>query len=153
MLGENVDLTNNEQDSLNPWVKELIEWAYKHDINDLLKICRDKSYESVEKALLNLNKLDLSNREIVDLPDSILNLVNLKSLTMANTAMKSFPSIVTELTRLEHLDLSHNQLRELPLEITKITSLKLLDISWNHIVPLPEYLCSIKKVHSAWNRK
>ena len=98
----------------------LLKWAQKYKIKDIL--------ENKEK-LADLKSLDLSYKNLQELP----------------------PELFT-LNSLEFLDLSHNQLASLPKEILKLKSLKSLDISWNHIVDDFSFLAEQFSIKNAWNR-
>jgi Leucine-rich repeat (LRR) protein len=103
--------------------KLLLEWAKENSISDILNLSHD------EKAIFSLKSIDLSNKNLHELP-----------------------SFLFELKSLENLNLSHNHLKELPKEVLKLESLKTLDISWNHITHSLEFLPSSIKIYSAWNR-
>lgn len=109
---------------------ELMKWAKKYQIDDILNILRNQNDANTKVALLSLKNLDLSHKRL----DSI-------------------PSCLFELSSLETLNLSHNQLTELPQEITKLTNLKVLDISWNHITHNIDFLPSEIKIKKGWNRQ
>lgn len=111
-------------------ISELIAFARKYQIDDILSICKNESFDADKEALLNLKSLDLSRKKL--------------ELT---------PSCLFELSSLEILDLSHNHLTDLPQVITKLTKLKILDISWNHITHDIDFLSSNVKIKKAWNRK
>ena len=90
---------------------EIIQWAEKYEIQELLELFTSKSYEN---PCLHVRSLNLSKKGLEELPDFLF-----------------------EFTELQTLDLSHNQLRELPEKITMLSHLEFLDISWNHILHVP----------------
>ena len=108
---------------------EIIQWAEKYEIEELLELFTCKSYEN---PCLHVRSLNLSKKGLEELPDFLF-----------------------EFTGLKELNLSHNHLQTLPTEIAQLSKLEFLDISWNHIVELPEFLFSMKKLklNKAWNRK
>lgn len=110
---------------------QLIEWAKKCQIDDLLNIFKNNHNQNSQlQALLNLKNLDLSHKKI-----------------------EAIPRCIFELSSLENLNLSHNHLSKLPKEITKLTKLQILDISWNHITHDIDFLESSVQIKKAWNRK
>ncbi|QOY53028.1 hypothetical protein [Candidatus Sulfurimonas baltica] len=111
------------------FVNELLDWANKHQVDDILKLCDIKNNSMNKNALLSLQSLDLSSKKL-----------------------HLLPVFLFELVSIENLNLSHNQLKELPQEITQLKKLKNLDISWNHIVHNIDFLPSKIILNSAWNR-
>lgn len=115
----------------NKYTSQLMEWAKKYQIDDLLNILKNEyDPKSQWGALLNIKSLDLSHKKL-----------------------EAIPNCIFELSSLENLNLSHNHLSELPKEITKLTNLKFLDISWNHITHDIDFLPSNVQIKKAWNRK
>ena len=167
----------NQNSDSQKWVMELIEWANTYEIDDVLNVCSE-DVESNKKALLALEKLNLSKKGISQLPDAISKLTNLKVLDMSYSSLDVFPEKIFDLTWLEsinlrwnkisfvpssigclsrliHLDISSNQLKELPKEMAYLTSLQYLNISWNHIGLVPDFILSLgelNKIDWAWNR-
>jgi len=133
------------------WAVELINWAKEYNIEDILDICSDRLYKNKEHALLDLYSLNLENKNIHTLPNSIVNLTNLKYLYLSDNDITIFPSMIFELTQLLYLDISNNRLTEVSLEITRLTSLKYLNISNNNIMPIPKYLHFSDLTNFAWN--
>jgi len=109
---------------------ELIRWAEKYQIEDILHALKNQNYSDVKEALLHLKSLDVSHKQLDSLPNCLFGL-----------------------SSLEILNLSHNQLTTLPQEITRLKQLKMLDISWNHITHNIDFIPSDIKIKKAWNRK
>ena len=110
-------------------VLELIEFARKYQVDDILSICKNESFNADKEVLLNLESLNLSNKKLTSLPEAIGCLKNL-----------------------QFLNLSKNNLEELPQTLAQLQSLQELDITWNHITKIPEFFSSNLKIKKAWNR-
>lgn len=114
----------------NKLLTQLMKWAEKCQIDDILNILKNQSDDHAQEVLLSLKSLNLSHKRL----DVI-------------------PSCIFELSSLEILNLSHNHLTDLPKEITKLKKLKILDISWNHISHDIDFLSPSIKIKKAWNRE
>ena len=94
---------------------------------------------------------------LINLPDSIGNLVNLKQLNLVDMRLTSIPNWIGNLTELKHLDLSKNQLTNLPSSIANLTLLSNLNLKGNNFINLPDYFSLIGvqgtglKVNLSWN--
>jgi len=94
---------------------------------------------------------------LIDLPDSIGNLVNLKQLNLSDMRLISIPNSIGNLIQLKHLDLSKNQLTNLPPSIGNLTLLSNLNLESNKFINLPDYFSLIGtqgtglKVNLSWN--
>lgn len=94
--------------------------------------------------LKNLQKLDLYQKQITELPASIGELKNLKNLYLGGNKISKLPSTIGELKNLEKLYLDDNQIQELPPTIGELSNLKTLWLQHNQITSLPEALKRIK---------
>lgn len=81
--------------------------------------------------------LDLSNKDIEEIPASIARLTNLQHLDLSYNNLKHLPDEISQLTNLKTLLLLRNQLVDLPRNITQLISLQVLDVSYNELVYLP----------------
>lgn len=70
-----------------------------------------------------------------------------KSLDLSNRDLTELPAEIGELTHLEHLDLSYNSLKEIPREIGKLVNLKTLLLLKNKVVELPPEIGHLKSLH------
>jgi Leucine-rich repeat (LRR) protein len=117
---------------------------------------KNTANDSVSEATESNNRLDLSNKGLMETPSYIfdrttineLNLSNnqidgslqaevrhLQNLTILNLSDNNFtgvPAEVGQLKNLEVLDLSNNQLTYIPNELGNLSSLKVLDLSGNN---------------------
>ena len=62
------------------------------------------------KLLSEMQTLDLANNELDNLPKGISKLVSLRSLNVANNTLTKLPSALGNLPNLKFLDITHNQL-------------------------------------------
>jgi len=91
-------------------------------------------------SLLDTEKtvtIDLSNKDIDDLPPEIGNFTNLKFLNLSYNNLVTLPDEVCKLTNLQTLLLLRNEIVELPENFSNLKKLELLDISYNQISKLP----------------
>lgn len=87
--------------------------------------------------LTSLEHLDLSYNSIAEIPPSIGRLVNLKTLLLLRNSISKVPSEIGALRSLELLDASHNCFETLPKEIGLLSHLRSLDVSYGRLVSLP----------------
>ncbi len=69
---------------------------------------------------------------------------NSKSLDLSNRDLEEIPAEIGELTQLEHLDLSYNYIKKIPAEIGKLINLKTLLLLKNQIKELPPTIGHLK---------
>lgn len=100
----------------------------KSDILNFLKSARDQKSTT----------LDLSNKNIIELPDEIGDLIDLKVLNLSYNNIVSIPDSICKLENLEELYLLRNQIQKLPANFCSFSKLKLLDVSYNPIVKFPK---------------
>ena len=86
---------------------------------------------------MNITILDISRRNLTNLPSSIGNLENLVYLFLRGNKITSIPPQIGKLTNLITLDLSENRITELPSSIGNLTKLMNLDLRRNKITKLP----------------
>jgi internalin A len=84
--------------------------------------------------------LDLSDRGLETLPESLFRLVQLRRLNLSRNLLEALPAEIGKLTALRWLDLSSNEVTELPAAIANLTELRGIDISDNELEALPESL-------------
>ncbi|XP_043286948.1 leucine-rich repeat-containing protein 59 [Venturia canescens] len=81
--------------------------------------------------------LDLSNNQIVRLPDTFVTLSHIVKLDLSKNLIEELPENIGELRQLKHLDLYSNKISRLPLSFAELKNLKWLDLKDN---PLTEVL-------------
>lgn len=92
----------------------------------------------IDRNINNNDKLNLSNKNISILPESIGSLVNLMDLELQRNKIITLPESLGNLTNLISLDLHDNQITNLPESFEKLINLSRLDLAWNNILTLPE---------------
>lgn len=85
----------------------------------------------------HITKLNLSDRNLSQLPGGIGQLSSLQHLDLDDNQLRELPPKIGRLSSLEVLDSGGNQLRELPPEIGRLSSLKRLHLSYNQLRELP----------------
>ena len=83
--------------------------------------------------LLTQTVIDLSNKGLSALPESIGNLQNLQELWLYNNNLSSLPESIGNLQNLERLDLFKNKLSSLPKSIGNLQNLQILGLENNTI--------------------
>jgi len=165
-----IDLVNQyvyDQNSLTqPEKKRLIHEAGKKEINFLRKklsiedpivknITNHDIPESERKVLEyfrepkfkkekgHIVELDLKNKKLTTLPESIGNLKSLKQLILSGCQLTSLPESIGNLKSLKYLTIINNRLAYLPESIGNCTSLKFLDLSINYLTFLPDSIINL----------
>ena len=93
---------------------------------------------------INLRRLDISNNFLTSLPPEISNLKHLEELDVSFNRLTSLPSEIGKLTHLKNLNVSFNQLTTVPPEIGSLTHLKAFNLSFNQIHHLPPEFGELK---------
>ena len=84
--------------------------------------------------------LDLSNKDIRELPPEIGTLYNLEHLDLSYNYLEKLPMEIGKLTQLKTLLLLRNEIKELPAEIGYLINLTLLDVSHNRFYTFPKQI-------------
>jgi hypothetical protein len=87
--------------------------------------------------LISLDKLHISDNNLVEIPDEIFNLTNLKILNLINNKIERISNDIHKLVNLEFLNMSSNKLKELPISIILCRNLKMLRYDNNEIDYIP----------------
>lgn len=91
---------------------------------------RIQKFELIENSQLQI--IDISNNELLSLPDSIHLAKKLNVLKASSNYISEYP--ILDITNLEELDLSENQINSIKkIFESKIKSLIILNISFNKI--------------------
>lgn len=99
--------------------------------------CPQINWNSVV-LLTNVTHLDLSENELIELPDSFAKLVNLTWLNLHDNELEDLPENIGGLAKLTQLRLSHNSFTKLPMSIIHLVNLTHLDLTVNELTTLPE---------------
>lgn len=102
--------------------------------------------ERVKKA--GCTHLDLSNKDIVSLPEEIGELTQLETLDISFNHISKLPDSIVNLVNLENLFMMRNSIKELPQNIDKLGKLKSLDVSFNPIHSLPPQMGKLDELQS-----
>ena len=133
-LGNETQLTHSNQATmnLNPQdVKDSNNCSIIKVGNWLTEIGVDYDGEISQIKVLNL-----SNKKLANLPESIYQCTNLWWLALNSNQLTSLPESIGQLTNLEKLYLNSNQLTNLPESIGQLTNLRELDLNNNPILDL-----------------
>jgi internalin A len=106
--------------------------------------------EIAKAARSGQTSLDLSWKQIDELPSEIGQLTKLKSLKLQGNSLIQLPDSIGELYNLTHLEIIGNQLDSLPESIGKLVNLTSLDIRSNKIKNLPHTICSLSSLVTLW---
>lgn len=102
-----------------------------------LKTLREKLGLSMDlEQIYSLKELDLSNKNITEIPPEISYLQKLSYINLSNNQIKDF----TELTKLQNLvilNLDKNLIKDIPMEIGTMYKLKILSLMNNPIKKIP----------------
>ena len=117
---------------------QIIKNAAKNEFTELNLSIRELKEIPVEIGQLTcLNHLHLSNNELKEIPAEIGQLASLTYLDLSNNELKELPPEIGQLTSLAYLYLSNNKLKELPPEIGQLASLTKLELRSNELKELP----------------
>ena len=83
--------------------------------------------------ILTLKKIYLSDNQISDLPNEIINLKDLEYLFLDNNAIVEVPRSLFELKRVKKISLRNNNLKSLPSELKNIEFEGEIDLRGNQI--------------------
>jgi Leucine-rich repeat (LRR) protein len=96
------------------------------------------SVEILGKWYSTAIQLDLRNKKISELPESIGRLVSLLYLSLGHNQLQVIPESIGRLVNLINLDLSYNQLTAIPESIGNLIYLGELYLNNNQLTALPE---------------
>ncbi|MHA1877749.1 MAG: leucine-rich repeat domain-containing protein [Promethearchaeota archaeon] len=101
--------------------------------------------ESIENLKI-LETLELSDNNLSTLPESIGKLTNLKKLDVGYNRLSPFPEIITKMTWLQELYIESNQFTSVPKSIRNLINLKGLSLEKNQLTELPETIGNLKSL-------
>merc|ERR1711994_340215 len=118
-----------------------------------------KVVERCEAAEENGGLMDLSDCQLIQVPDAIYMMMRVRDIQLtacnlsSNVITKIPPKFPTNFNFITELNLSNNRMSTLPEEISKCTQLETVDISNNSFVNLPNCLFNLPKIIKIIARK
>ena len=95
---------------------------------------------------LNASKLDLSHRDLKEIPDFVFECKNLKKLNLSNNRITSIPKELSKLKFLKNLDISNNLISNLYAKTFDLINLEVLMIGNNKLVSIPTQISNLQKL-------
>ena len=99
--------------------------------------------------LSSLQELDLSNNQIVNIPDTISKLKKLQILNLSKNQISIIP--LASLEELTRLDLHSNQIKDIPEALFELKKLSYLDLSENQTAKIPPDILDSKDAKRIFN--
>ena len=121
------------------WFDNICQWADKYNLNEDI-FPRDRY------KLQNLSELDISKKEIFELPKEIGKLTNLRILIMDENNIKEFPQEIYQLKSLVLLSFVKNNISYISEEIINFRNLLYFGACYNNIVSLPKKIFKLKNL-------
>ena len=95
---------------------------------------------------MNITRLDISRKNLTNLPSSIGKLKKLMILDLEDNRLNSLPSSIGNLKNLMYIDLEGNRLNSIPESIFKLKKLKELKLSQNYLESVPRQIGNLKNL-------
>jgi len=111
-----------------------------------------KVVERCEAAEENGGLMDLSDCQLIQVPDAIYMMMRVRDIQLtacnlsSNVITKIPPKFPTNFNFITDLNLSHNRMSSLPEEISQCTQLESVDVSYNTFISLPNCLFNLPKI-------
>lgn len=99
------------------------------------------------------DRVDLSNKDITELPVEIGELTWIKHLNLSYNNINELPSSISNLVNLETLLITRNQISRLPSGLGNLQKLKILDLSYNPLVKVNKeigLLCNLDSLDASF---
>ena len=102
----------------------------------------------------NSTELDLSGKELTEIPPEIFQLSNLQILALFSNKITKIPNAIAALSNLQDLSLANNQITEIPdgllshsrSETAALPNLQWLDLSSNKITKIPDVIAALSNL-------
>lgn len=113
-------------------------------------------------ALRQLEELDVSDNEIVEMPFNLSKLSNLRKLIAFKNNCITLPKSICKLSKLEELSFYNNKLERVPDDINNLVNLVHINFGSNYLTELPPLdkcvklqtikcqMCKIKRIQGTW---
>ena len=139
------------------WLRLRLPGTYDAKVLDLSKkgITSLDGLERVARKYPHLERLELSDNAISEVPSTIKLFTNLRSLRLRNNQLSTLPEELAHLTQLRVLRLSGNKFRIIPPAITALHGLRSLTLNNNKIIAMPleiSRLRQLRELHLQGNR-
>ena len=140
--------SSSNSSSNNSLVAMICKYPSSKKLN-YLKISNVKGLERKDFQLINdhlnlLEKLDLSNNLIYELPLNFLNnQTKLLDLNISNNKLGNISLSYSMLMNIQFLDISSNEFTELPIELFQLSQLKGLHCNFNKIKSIPTFISNL----------
>jgi len=105
-----------------------------------------KELPEILQNFTSLEELDLDSNELELLPDWIVDLKKIKRLSIRENKLKTFPVEIEKLLMLEHLYLDNNNLESLPDSIGDLVNLEQFSVESNKLTALPDSMQNLTKL-------
>jgi len=102
----------------------------------------------VSQIAPDVTALDLRNKNLSKIPDTVFSQIQLKVLLLANNRLDTLSAEIGQLKNLQSLYLSSNQLSSLPAEIGQLNSLQSLELYGNKLNSLPAEIGQLQNLQS-----
>jgi leucine-rich repeat protein SHOC2 len=110
-------------------------------------VTEEELEEIIEKARIDrVSELDLGDKQLSRLPDSIGNISTLKRLNLTGNGFTKLPDSIGNLTHLTRLFIEDNHLTYLPESIGNLTNLAYLFLGTNSLIYLPESIGNLNNL-------
>ena len=98
--------------------------------------------------LVDLEHLNLSHNQIIEVSNSIAKLKKLKELNLSGNEIINIFDAISQMTNLSNLDLSHNQITHISDHLTQLTTITVLDLSHNQISAVSKEIFKLKNLEA-----
>ena len=95
-------------------------------------------------------ELDLSRKELKELPDTLWGLTNLTYLSLSHNQLTQLPPDFAQLSNLTKLYLGDNQLTQLPPDLAQLSNLTTLNLIGNQLTQLPPKITALTKLSTLY---
>ena len=108
---------------------------------------RQGLFQLIERAKAeNWTELDLSRKELTEIPPEIFQLSQLTKLNLENNQITKIPDAIAALSNLQYLDLGNNKITKIPDAIAALSNLQTLYLSRNEITEIPDAIASLSNL-------
>nr|KAJ3420708.1 hypothetical protein HK105_005351 [Polyrhizophydium stewartii] len=146
---DNYQIVDKVYEHMDNDMQSIVSWNGNNQLCGLVLIGDDIVGPLTPKIsrLTHLETLQLSQRQMTRIPESIGLLRHLKKLTLANNNLAVFPDQIAHMTRLVKLDLSGNLIADVPEWIGTLTGLAVLCVlSQNWLGEVPDSVGELRRL-------